>query len=103
MLAFFRRQNGRVFFPSLPIAALPPAAGAGQTQMALLGMLRCGWVGFVAQGNRLDFFSVIALGRLNQRRLDIFAMQKASGISYPRWPFQRAMRPVAEWRSFLLN
>ena len=54
-----------------------PAAGAGQTQPVPLGMVR--------------------------RSLDIFAMQKASGISYPRWPFQRAMRPVAEWRSFLLN
>ena len=32
--------------------------------------------------------------------LDIFATQKASVISYPRWPFMRAMRPVAEWRSF---
>ena len=54
-----------------------PATGAGQTQPVPLGMVR--------------------------RSLDIFAMQKASGISYPRWPFQRAMRPVAEWRSFLLN
>ena len=35
--------------------------------------------------------------------LDIFATQKASVISYPRWPFMRAMRPVAEWRSFLFN
>ena len=49
-----------------------PAAGAGQTQMAVLGMLRCS--------------------------LDIFAMQKTSGISYPRWLFyasRRACRPTA--------
>ena len=32
-----------------------------------------------------------------------FARQKAGGKSNPRWPFQRAMRPVAEWRSFLFN
>ena len=36
-------------------------------------------------------------------RLDISATQKASVISNPRWPFMRAMRPVAEWRSFLSN
>ena len=30
-----------------------------------------------------------------------FARQKASGKSNPRWPFLRAMRPVAEWRSGL--
>ena len=29
-LAFFRRQNGRAFFPPLPIAALLPAVGGGQ-------------------------------------------------------------------------
>ena len=32
-----------------------------------------------------------------------FARQKAGGKSNPRWPFQRAMRPVAEWRPFLSN
>ena len=35
--------------------------------------------------------------------LDIFASQKASGISKSRWPLLRAMRPVAEWRSILDN
>ena len=33
-----------------------PAGGAGQTQIAALGMLRCGWAGFAAQKNRIDFF-----------------------------------------------
>ena len=32
-----------------------------------------------------------------------FAAQKASGISNPRWPLLRAMRPVAKWRSMLYN
>ena len=35
--------------------------------------------------------------------LDIFASQKASGISKSRWPLLRAMRPVAEWRSLRYN
>ena len=34
------------------------AAGTGQTQMALLGMSRCGLRGFAAQKNRLGFDSV---------------------------------------------
>ena len=37
------------------------------------------------------------------RSLYFFARQKASGKSNPRWPFQRAMRPVAEWRSLLCS
>ena len=32
-LAFFRRQNGRAFFPPLPIAALAPAVGVRHNQM----------------------------------------------------------------------
>ena len=44
VLTLFLFQKGQGFFPPLPIAALLPAVGAGQTQMALLGMLRCGWV-----------------------------------------------------------
>ena len=58
-LAFFRRQNGRAFFPPLPIAALAPAVGVRHTQALRVGMLRCG--------------------------LDIFATQKASVGSNPRW------------------
>ena len=60
-LAFFRRQNGRAFFPPLPIAALAPVLGAGHTYTLRLGMLRCG--------------------------LDIFATQNASVVSNPRWHF----------------
>ena len=33
-----------------------PAVGVRQTQMAILGMLWCGWGGFAAQKNKLDFF-----------------------------------------------
>ena len=38
VLTLFLFQKGQGFFPSLPIAALLPAGGVGQTQMALLGM-----------------------------------------------------------------
>ena len=49
-----------------------PAVGVGHTYPLLVGMLRCG--------------------------LGIFAAQKASAKSKSRWPFLRAMRPVAERR-----
>ena len=72
VLAFFRRQNGQAFFPSLPIAALLPRSWrwADSTSAA--------WDG--------------------SPQLEFFAMQKASGISYPRWLFyasRRACRPTA--------
>ena len=49
----------------------------GHTQPLRVGMLRCG--------------------------LRIFATQKASVILISCWPLQRAMRPVAEWRSRSAN
>ena len=58
----------------------PPCPGAvdgGHTQPLRVGMLR--------------------------RKLDISTTPKASVKSNPRWPFQRAMRPVAEWRSLLCS
>ena len=70
------------------------AAGTGQTQMALLGMSRCGLRGFAAQKNGLDFFfaagtihtQITSLG-MRRYKLNIFVTQKASMDSYPRWPF----------------
>ena len=50
-----------------------PAVGAGQTQMAVFGMLR--------------------------RGLDGFAAQKAARVSKLYWPFARAARPSVERRS----
>ena len=86
------------------------AGGAGQTQTAMLGMLRCDRDDSTARKNRLDFYSVVGINRtqimpvgLFRRALDIPETQKASGVSNPRWLFMRAMRPVAEWRSFLFN
>ena len=87
-----------------------PAVGAGQTQRnaswdvsAEIGWLR-------SAKKRASFFlynwhcTYSTNGAWMIRCcLDIFATQKASVISYPRWPFMRAMRPVAEWRSFLIQ
>ena len=87
-----------------------PAVGAGQAQRnaswdvsAEIGWLR-------SAKKRASFFlynwhctySTNGAGMI-RCCLDIFATQKASVISYPRWPFMRAMRPVAEWRPFLFN
>ena len=86
------------------------AGGAGQTQTAMLGMLRCDRDDSTARKNRLDFYSVVGINRTQIMSVWIFRhvlefpeTQKASGVSNPRWLFMRAMRPVAEWRSFLFN
>ncbi len=86
------------------------AGDAGQTQTAMLGMLRCDRDDSTARKNRLDFYSVVGINRTQIMSVWIFRhvlefpeTQKASGVSNPRWLFMRAMRPVAEWRSFLFN
>ena len=72
MLAFFRRQNGRAFFPPLPIAALPRRSWRGTYSTP------AGWDVTV--------------------RPDFFARQKASVKSNPRWLFyasHEALRRMA--------
>ena len=72
MLAFFRRQNGRAFFPPLPIAALPRRSWRGAYSTL------AGWDVTV--------------------RPDFFARQKASVKSNPRWLFyasHEALRRMA--------
>ena len=78
VLAFFRRQNGRAFFPPLPIAALlRRRLGGDEGQIARVGMLpRC----------PADF-----------------AAQKADGVSKSCWPVVRAGGPVARRRSVQAN
>ena len=58
VLAFFRRQNGRAFFPPPPIAARLPRRCAGQTQMAALGMFRVAGVVSQREETGLFFFCV---------------------------------------------
>ena len=78
VLAFFRRQNGRAFFPPLPIAALlRRRLGGDEGQIARVGMLpRC----------PADF-----------------AAQKADRVFKSRWPLVRAGGPVARRRSVQAN
>ena len=78
VLAFFRRQNGRAFFPPLPIAALlRRRLGGDEGRIARVGMLpRC----------PADF-----------------AAQKADGVSKSCWPVVRAGGPVARRRSVQAN
>ena len=78
VLAFFRRQNGRAFFPPLPIAALlRRRLGGDEGRIARVGMLpRC----------PADF-----------------AAQKADRVSKSRWPLVRAGGPVAQRRSVQAN
>ena len=85
-----------------------PAVGVRQTQMAILGMLWCGWGGFAAQKNRLVFSSVTDAGQTQpallgmlQCILDIFVTQNASVVLNPRWHLLRAGGPVARRRSLL--
>ena len=54
-LAFFRRQNGRAFFPPLPIAArLRLRLGGGEGQIARVGMIRRGAVDLARQTAKGD-------------------------------------------------
>ena len=112
------RARARLFPPSkwaglFPSAAYrrsaPPQVALGRLKGKPVGMLRRNLAGFAAKKQACFFTAVDAmftqsalLGML-RRGLDILVTQKASGILYPRWSLLRAMRPVAEWRSFLFN
>ena len=78
VLAFFRRQNGRAFFPPLPIAALFPRS----------------WRWADSNGDAWDASKYLEYFR-NEK--------KASMKSNPRWHFLRAGGPVARRRSFLFH
>ena len=113
------RARARLFPPSkwaglFPSAAYrrsaPPQLARGRLKNMRVEMLRRRLDGFATSISRLVFqFEVgnvltrpMMLEKLH-RILAIFAMRKASVESNPRWPLLRAMRPVAEWRSFLFN
>ena len=80
------RARARLFPPS-KWAGLFPSAAYRRSAPAQLA-------GDILNPCRVGCFSVACV---------FFARQKAGGKSNPRWPFQRAMRPVAEWRPFLSN
>ena len=92
VLPFFRRQNGRAF--SLRCLS-PPCSSAGGARRTKPMQVAMSWHrldGFAEQKNRLVFLLWLALSIRKQRRLGYFnnwipATQKASWISYPRWPF----------------
>ena len=69
----FRRQNGRAFFPPLPIAALLPRSRRG-AYASLASWDASMWLeDFAAWMNRLIFFSPqLAVGKLNPCRLRCF-------------------------------
>ena len=106
VLTLFLFQKGQGFFPPLPIAALPRRSWR-EAYAPLAGWdasMRLGH--FAARINGLIFFFLAGVGHayplqvgMLRCSLFIFAAQKASVKSKSRWPFKRAMRPVAEWRS----
>ena len=86
-----------------------PTAGARQTQPMRVGILHCSLVasqrnkmGLAAFLDLLDPSQTASLGML-RCSLDIFATQKTSVVSFPRWPLLQAGGPVARRRSFLFN
>ena len=93
-LAFFRRQNGRAFFPPLPIAALLRRSrrGAG---LPLAGWDASVWLGeFCSLDEWTDFLCPVGGGQAYPLRVEVlqcssyfFAAQKASVILISRWPF----------------
>ena len=92
VLAFFRRQNGRAFSLRCLSPLCSSAGGARRTKPMQVAMSWHRLDGFAEQKNRLVFLLWLALSIRKQRRLGYFnnwipATQKASWISYPRWPF----------------
>ena len=111
VLAFFRRQNGRAFFPPLPIAALLPHSWrwADSTNASWDITLQLGWSR--RRGKQACFFPTTVGTMPTQSaplgmfrcKLNIFVMQKASVGSSPHWPFGQAGGPVARRRPSLFN
>ena len=95
-LAFFRHQNGRAFFPPLPIAALFPAVGGGQTYLLQVKMVPTAWRSCSAKYESFCFRrsrrgAYAALAGLLLPMVD-------GGQAYPM-PDPQAARPSVERRS----
>ena len=103
VLPFFRRQNGRAFFPSLPNAALLPRSwhradsnsGAWELQRSLAASQRreTDLIFFLYSWRKACLISASWDAAICHK---YFTTQKASMVSNPCWPLLRAMRPVAE-------
>ena len=110
--------GARLFPPSKWAGLFPSAAyrRSAPPQSAWGRLTPCGWDASVWLGEFCsldewtDFLCPVGGGQAYPLRVEVlqcssyfFAAQKASGISNPRWPLLRAMRPVAKWRSMLYN
>ena len=99
MLAFFRRQNGRAFFPSLPIAALPRHSwrGAYSTLAGWDASTKTGHF-YNAKGQR-EIQSTLAFSASHEarRRMAVFAVQLAGICTRPA--SREALRRAAVERS----
>ena len=72
MLAYFRRQNGRAFFPPLPIAALLPRSWrwADSNGDAWDASVQLRWLR--SAKNRLDFYSAVGINHTQIMPVRIF-------------------------------
>ena len=79
-------KKGKAFSLRCLSPLCSPAAGVGQTQTAVLGMLRCGWDGFAAQNSRLGFCSTVGINN--------HAQTTQLGCFDAAWIFSRHKRPA---------
>ena len=100
-LAFFRRQNGRAFFPPLPIAALLPRSWR-RAGLPLAGeMISVAWL--LCRAKNQAFCSpAVGGGHTCPLRGEWDSVAWPISVGWrPAGVGARAMRPVAEWRSAL--
>ena len=89
MLTFFRCQNGRAFFPLLPIAALLPRSWrwADSTSAAWDGSPQLGY--FCNAKDQRDFISTLAFSASHEacRRMAVFSTQLTRKLHQTREPW----------------
>ena len=79
-------KKGKAFSLRCLSPLCSPAGGAGQTQTAVLRMLRCGWDGFAAQNSRLGFCSTVGINN--------HAQTTQLGCFDAAWIFSQHKRPA---------
>ena len=94
-------------FPSAAYRrSAPPQLALGRLKQRCLGCYIMAWMASQHRKTGLFFLCRWQYPYTNNvawdawEQFEYFCNAKASVVSNPRWPFQRAMRPVAEWRSF---